>query len=236
LPARKPPARPERRLERPAKAAVGFYPFLTDIPGPEHLRAFEHLFNPGEFGTPFPLPATAVDDPTFSAEGEWKDRRHVCPWNGRAWLMTTSHVIQALAATAQRFNDPALQAQAADLLRRYVRGLFLDGDLARPTSYEYYNPFTGAAPFFRGTDDYMHSWIADLLVQFVAGLQPGDDGRVVVHPLPFDLDSFALEGALVQGHRLDILFDRERGLAVRVDGREAARRQDIGRLELALDR
>ncbi len=218
----------------PSKAAVGFYPFLSDIPGREHLRAFDHLFNPDEFWTPCPLPATSLDDPTFNAEGEWKDRRHNCPWNGRAWLMTTSHVAQALAHTAQRFDEPRLAAQAAELLRRWVHSLYLDGDLARPTSYEYYNPFTGAAPFFRGTDDYMHSWISDLLVQFVAGLQPSVDGRLVIHPLPFGLDSFSLENARVQGHDVSITWRVGEGLSVRVDGTEVARQAALERLELIL--
>jgi hypothetical protein len=218
----------------PSRAAVGFYPFLTDLPGPEHLRAFDHLLDPAVFGTPVPLPATALDDPSFSAEGEWKDRRTNCPWNGRAWLMTTSHALHALAHTAQRFPAEArLAPAAADLLRRWVRALYLDGDLARPTSYEYYNPLTGAAPFFRGTDDYMHSWIADLLIQFVAGLQP-EDGRLVVQPLPFDLDTFRLEDARVQGRRVDVDWQRGQGLVVRVDGHEAARRDDLGRLEITL--
>jgi hypothetical protein len=218
----------------PSKAAVGFYPFLSDIPQAEHLRAFDHLFNPEEFWTPFPLPATAVDDPGFSAEGEWKQRRSNCPWNGRAWLMSTAHVAQALAHTAQRFERPDLAARAAELIARWVRGLFLDGDLSRPTSYEYYHPFTGAAPFFRGTDDYLHSWIGDLLIQFVAGLQPAAaEPRLVGHPLPFDLEHFSLTGARVRGRVVDIIWRRGEGLRVQVDGREAARRADLGRLEIA---
>ncbi len=225
---------PRSGARSPAKAAVGFYPFLTDLADPEHLRAFEHLFSPAEFWTACPVPATALDDPTFSAEGEWKGRRHVCPWNGRAWLMTTAHVAQALAHTAQRFGRPELEQRAAELIRRWVRCLFLDGALARPTSYEYYNPLTGAAPFFRGTDDYMHSWIADLLIQFVAGLQPGDGGHVVIHPLPFDLDWFTLDDARVQGRSLTIAWSRAEGLSVRIDGQAAARRPALERIELKL--
>jgi hypothetical protein len=225
-----------------AKAAVGFYPFLTDIPGPEHLRALDHLFNPAEFWTGCPLPATSLDDPGFSAEGEWKGRRSICPWNGRTWPMATSHVAQALAQTAQRLAlaeataalGQSLAARAADLISRWVRCLYLDGDLARPTSFEYYHPLTGAAPYFRATDDYLHSWIADLLIQFVAGLQPDDDGRLVVDPLTFGLEHFSLEPVRVQGHRVGVAWQSGQGLTVRVNGREAAWRADLGRLELTL--
>src|SRR2546422_4038096 len=99
---------PERKLffdvdprsgERsPYKAAVGFYPFLCDIATEEHLPAItEHLLNPAEFWTPYPIPASSLDDPSFSAEAEWKGRRMSCPWNGRVWPMTNSHVCEALA-------------------------------------------------------------------------------------------------------------------------------------------
>ncbi len=226
---------PQTGRRSSSKAAVGFYPFLTDIPGPEHLRTLDHLFNPEEFWTPCPVPSTALDDPSASADGEWKDRRMGCPWNGPAWLMTTAHVAQALAHTAQRFQRPDLQRRAADLIARWVRCLYIDGDLARPTSYEYYHPLTGAAPFFRGTDDYMHSWIADLLIQYVAGLQPSTETpTLVVHPLPFDLEHFSLEGARVQGRRVDVHWRQGKGLVVWVDGREAERRPDLGRLEVSL--
>ena len=216
----------------PSKAAIGFYPFLTDIVGPEHLPALDHLWNPATFGTPCPVPATALDDPTCSVEGEWKDRRMGCPWNGRAWLMTTSHVLQALAHTAQRFVRTDLAARAGELLARWVRCLYIDGDLARPTSYEYYHPLTAAVPFFRGTDDYMHSWISDLLIQYVAGVQPGEGGHVVINPLPMGLASFSVDEVRVGGRRISVTWREGQGLVVKVDGAEAARRAELGRLEL----
>ncbi|MYI06677.1 MAG: hypothetical protein F4059_05005, partial [Gemmatimonadetes bacterium] len=79
------------------KAAVGFYPLLTGLVDGERLEAMlDHLEDPRTFGTPFPLPSSSVDDPRFSAEGIWRGKRRNCPWNGRVWLMTTSHVIEGL--------------------------------------------------------------------------------------------------------------------------------------------
>ena len=39
-----------------------------------------------------------------NANAEWKGKRHVCPWNGRVWPMTNSHVMEALGrwATPER--------------------------------------------------------------------------------------------------------------------------------------
>jgi hypothetical protein len=200
-----------------AKTAIGFYPFMTGLAGPEHLGAInKHLFNPEEFWTKYPVPSTSVDDPTFSGDGEWKEQRLVCPWNGRTWLMTNSHVAEALCQAAQEL-DPALQPRAVEFLNRYIRMPFLDGDVERPSSYEYYNPFTGQAPFFRGTEDYMHSWIVDLIIKYVAGVQPGEDGRVQIRPLPFELDYFTLDRVKIAGQNLKVTWRKDEKAA-----REAA--------------
>lgn len=217
-----------------ALTAAGFYPFMSDLATTEHLRAIrDHLLNPAEFWTDYPVPSTALTDPYASAEGEWKDVRTNCPWNGRSWLMTNSHVCEALAHAAQTL-DESLRSQAAELIRRCIRETFINGDVNRPSSYEYYNPLNGKAPFFRGTDDYMHSWVVDLIVQYVVGLQPGDDDLIVVDPLPFGLKRFALVDARIKGHRVDVQWRDGEGLQVKVDGVEVAQRDDLGRLELRI--
>jgi hypothetical protein len=240
-----------------AKSAIGFYPFMSDLATTEHLGAFsKHLFNSDEFWTPYPVPSTSKSDSTFSAEGEWNGERLVCPWNGRTWLMTNSHVSEALCRASLEL-DPSLQPKAADLVRRFIKMLYLDGNLERPSSYEYYNPFTGQAPYFRGTDDYMHSWIVDLIVKYVAGVQPQDGGQVLIRPLPFDLDYFTLDKLKIANHWLKVTWRKNQnpvpkwssstdsagaaepdtapqGLAVFVDGQLVAQRQDLGQLGVKL--
>jgi hypothetical protein len=202
------------------KHADCFYPFVTDLIGQEHLGAIHrHLLNPDEFWTPYPVPSTSVDDPLFSAEPNWKGVRHSCPWNGRMWPMTSSHVAEALAETALRV-DSSLKTVAAELIRRYIRTLFYEGDPKRPNCFEHYNPFTGKPSQFRGIDDYQHSWIVDLIVQYVAGVQPQPDGILRVEPLPFDLDWFRIEGVPYRGHTVDVSWDaRKQLLKVDVDGK-----------------
>jgi len=193
----------------PAKTPLGFYPFMTGLAGREQLGAFtKHLFNEKEFWTKYPVPTTSLDDPTFSADGEWKNQRLVCPWNGRSWLMTNSHVAEALCQAALEL-DPALKPKAVEFMNRFIKMLFLDGDLERPSSYEYYNPFTGQAPFFRGTEDYMHSWIVDLIIKYVVGVQPGENNQIVIRPLPFELDYFTLDRLKIAGHNLKITWRKD---------------------------
>ncbi|MHB8621529.1 MAG: MGH1-like glycoside hydrolase domain-containing protein [Chloroflexota bacterium] len=221
---------PETGQRTGVKAATGFYPFMTDIARVEHLAALRsHLLDPGQFWTPFPVPSTSVDDPYFSPAGLWKGKRQSCPWNGRAWPMATSHVCRALARAGQAL-DRSLQGSAADLIQRFVRTLFHDGDAARPNSYEHYNPFTGQPSAYRGIDDYQHAAVLDLLVRYLVGLQPEVDGTVTVDPLPFDLPSFALDNVLVRSHALSISWHTARGFRVLADGREihhSAARQPV---------
>ena len=202
-----------RRTE--VAAAVCFYPYFTDLAGEEHVEGLErNLLNPMRFWTQYPVPSSALDDPLFSAVAEWKGKRHVCPWNGRVWPMTNSHVIEALGRWASR-DRPALRSAAAHLLQRFVHMMFHDGELARPNCYEHYNPHTGAASVYRGIDDYQHSWVADLIIRYCAGLHVTRE-EIVVDPLPLDVESFELRGVKVDGRDVSVRLDSDY-LTVTVD-------------------
>ncbi|MBN2007781.1 hypothetical protein JW960_00380 [candidate division KSB1 bacterium] len=231
---------PKTGKQSTVKAAVCFYPFLTDIVRKEHLAVInDHLLNPNEFWSTYPIPTLSFDDPLANAFGEWNDKRLNCPWNGRSWLMTTSHACDALARVALTM-EPALKSKAADMLKNYISMLFLDGDLERPSSYEYYNSMNGRAPYFRGTDDYMHSWIVDLIIRYVAGLQPGDGNRIIVQPLPMGLTAFTLDNAIVKGRVIKIVWETTstdpavNGLFVYVDGKLASKSAQLTRVEIKL--
>ncbi len=226
---------PRSLAQSPYKAAVGFYPFLTDVADNSHLSAWAHLNDPATFGTPFPLPASSQDDPCFSAQGDWKGKRMNCPWNGRAWPMATAHVAEALARAA-RTLDPTLRPKAADFIRRFVKMLFFEGDPKRPNCFEHYNPLTGTPSLYRGVDDYQHSWVVDLLLQNVAGVQiaPGAGGAFVIDPLPFGLERFRAENIALRGHRIDVSWSRAEGFVVAVDGRERVQKPDLQRVEISL--
>ena len=67
--------------------------------------------------------------------------------------------------------------------------MFFDGDPARPNCFEHYHPYSGLPSLYRGVDDYMHSWVNDLIIRYVCGVRPEGD-RIVVDPFPFGLRSF----------------------------------------------
>jgi len=204
------------------KAAVCFYPYATDIVAAEHLPGFaQNLFDARSFWTPFPVPSSSLLDPLFDADAAWKGKRHNCPWNGRVWPMTNSHVAEAIAAVALS-QVPALRAHLAEFVTKFVRMLFWNGDASRPNAFEHYHPVTGRPSVYRGIDDYQHSWVNDLIVQYVVGLRPAGDGRFVVDPMPCAIDGLEARGLPMQGASVDVRRDGER-LAVSVDGRDAGR-------------
>lgn len=221
------------------KAAVGFYPFLTDLCTTEHLVALRrHLLNPQEFWLPCGPPATSADDDQYSSHAEWKGKRMSCPWNGRMWPMTSSHVCEALARAALTLDD-SLRPQAATLIERFINTMFYGQDPLRPNCFEHYNPVTGEPSAYRGVDDYQHSWVADLIIKYVAGLQPRFDDLLVVDPLDFNLQEFELLNVLYRGRKVDIIYgpvqpDRPPLLRVKVDGELKAEREGLGRVEIAL--
>ena len=198
------------------KAAVGFYPLLTGRLDGSRLDALlDHLEDPATFGTRFPLPSSSADDPRFSAKGIWRGKRRNCPWNGRVWPMTTSHVIEGLLR-CWRAGSVRAGERAAVMLHRFVRMMFTDGDPSRPNCFEHYNPHSGRACEFRGIDDYQHSWVLDLLARGFAGLHV-DAAGVEVWPLPNGPARVSLAPVAARGRTVAVDVAPER-VRVTVDG------------------
>jgi len=211
------------RTARPTsvKAAVCFYPYGTDLADARHVAGLErHLFEPAEFWTAYPVPSSSVDDPAFNPDAEWKGKRHNCPWNGRVWPMTNSHIIDALARVV-RLHQGAWAGKLGHLIRQFSRMMTFDGDPARPNCFEHYHPHTGRPSVYRGIDDYLHSWVNDLIVSHVMGVLPdGPGGGLTVWPVPLGVSRAVLEGVRVAGRGVAVAIDGSR-FRVKVDGRAA---------------
>ncbi len=61
------------------------------------------------------MPSSSRKDPLYDPDARWKGKRHNCPWNGRVWPMTNSHIAEAIGRVALE-HVPALRAQYADRL------------------------------------------------------------------------------------------------------------------------
>jgi hypothetical protein len=203
------------------KAAVCFYPYLTDLVNASHLEGLErHLFNRAEFWTPFPAPSSSADDPLFDPNAEWKGKRHVCPWNGRVWPMTNSHLIDALARVVRTYR-PDWARHLVIFLRQFIRMMSFDGDVNRPNCFEHYHPMSGKGSLYRGIDDYQHSWVNDLLVRHVGGILPRGEQGVVIDPLPFGVNA-SFTGVPVAGQAVEVSVTAS-NYVVRIHGKRAGR-------------
>lgn len=186
------------------KAATCFYPYMTGIVDARHTAGLRsHLLNAKEFWTPRPVPSSSLDDPYFSSEAEWKGKRMNCPWNGRVWPMTNSHIAEALAETARRTGDAGLRREAGEFIVKFVRMLFQGGDASLPNSFEHYHPFSGEPSRYRGVDDYQHSWVNDLILRHVAGIRV-EASSIELSPLPCGVRTLNLDELIVAGKRIRV--------------------------------
>jgi len=117
--------------------------------------------------------------------------------------MTNSHIAEALACSAARFNDNHLKKKTAEFINKFIQMMFFDGDSSRPNCFEHYNPLTGQPSIYRGIDDYQHSWVVDLIIKYVCGVRPDEHG-VTVDPFPFGLKHVLVEDIIVRGRKLKV--------------------------------
>ena len=200
----------------PISMASGFYPYLTDIVSADHVAGLERvLLDPRKFWTPFPVPSRAIDEPSFSGSAEIAFQDVNGDDTGRVRPFINSHVVQSLACASRLL--PRLRPRATELLRRFVHMLFHDGDLQRPNCYEHYNPYTGHASVHRGIDDHQHSWVNDLIIQYLAGIRPHADG-ITVDPFPAGLEFLHIANVRARGRTLAVSIEAD-DVAVIVDGR-----------------
>lgn len=189
--------------------AEHFAPWLTDVADERHIASIESLLLDTEkFWTPFPVPSFVVRDPAASADTENTSAR------GRVDPAIDCLLVEALARAGR--YQPSLLAAAAHLLRRFVHMMFHEGDLRRPNAYEHYNPFTGHASVYRGSDDGSRGSVADLIVGYVAGVRPQANG-ILIDPLPLGLEQVEFGPAALRGHELHVRIDGGRVMAT-LDG------------------
>jgi hypothetical protein len=198
------------------KAATCFYPYFTDIVNEKHLNGLKnHLLNAKEFWTPYPVTSTSVDDDCFNAYAEWKGKRHSCPWNGRVWPMTNSHIVEGLGISARRFKDPVLEEKTVEMLEKFVKMMFYNFDPERPNCFEHYNPYSGKECMYRGIDDYQHSWVNDLIFKYIVGIDIKED-KVFIDPFLSSLKDYRCK-VFIRGHELEIIYQEGEEYLIKVD-------------------
>ncbi len=216
---------------------LGYVPWQFDLPDPGYEGAWRFLMDPDYFWAPFGPTGVEQGDPQFFVSPR------CCVWSGNAWPYATAQTLTALANLLNDYDQGVVdRADYWKLLQTYSMSQRRDG---RPYVAEAANPFTGSWDghnTFYHSEHYLHSGFVDQVVTGLIGIRPRADDTLQVNPLaPEEWDYFALEGVAYHGHDLTILWDRDgtrydrgAGLAVLLDGREVARRRELGEMRVAI--
>lgn len=220
------PTADEKALE--AKVIVGFWPYLFgEMQDKEKLALFDHLINPKEFWTRFPVATASQDCPAFDPQGFWKVGPNASQekpffyedsWNGPTWIFSEALAIETLGQAARMSRSPLLKTKLNELMRAYTRLQFVNGDLSLPCTVEHYNSRTGEP--IRFLADYFHSFYNDLVIRYFAGIVPRADALIEIDPLIEGVAEFAIENVHYRNHRVSVIISARRGYRVSVDGQK----------------
>lgn len=181
---------------RAQMSPAGFMPLMAGIVSDERAaRLAEHLRDPKQFATAFPIPTVSANDPDYNTN-TWG-------WNGPSWIPSNWLVMESLAR-AGMIDDSNRTMRAMTMMMSKPDGW--------PNAYEQYNSKTGM-PF--GVADY--SWsgaINDYLTTWVAGVHPNaEEQSVVISPhflegwTSLGVENLRVRGNLF-GYRMEISNNR----------------------------
>lgn len=198
---------------------VGFYPWWAEITGPEHLDGLIAALGPEEFDTPNPFPSVSPRCEVFQPGGSWKGQffkgRNGCMWDGPTWPYTNSVVLDAIGKVS-RGNGHAQDALFSHFFWKYALLHFQQRDGVTPYLVEHYDSISGEP--ISDEVDYNHSYLIDLIIRHVAGLEIAEDGTISADPLNIGLEHFTLSKARVGGREVTVQFDRVSGVRLSVEG------------------
>jgi len=234
---------------------VGYLPWMVDLPPDEarYAAAWAHLLSPASLAGKAGMRTVEADYPNYMRQYRYLGRAPECQWNGPVWPYQTTQVLIGMANLLDHYHQqgPVTRGDYMRLLRQYTQLHYQGiGKDRRLDLEEDYHPETGRP--IVGLDrshHYFHSGYVDLILTGLVGLRPRADDVLEVNPLLPDADDpqalgwFRVENIPYHGHLVAIRWDQDgthygrgRGLVVEVDGREAARRDTLGRLTMDLPR
>lgn len=230
---------------------VGYLPWMFDIVPDEakYAAAWAHLIDPASLAGKAGMRTVEANYEYYMRQYRYLGKDPECQWNGPIWPYQTTQVLHAIANLLDHRTHigPVTRSTYIRLLRQYA-ALHYQG--SRLDLEEDYHPETGQP--IVGLDrshHYFHSGFNDLILTGLVGIRPRADDVLEVNPLlpdapdPQALGWFRVQGVPYHGHRIAVTWDadgshyrRGKGLAIEVDGREVARRDRLGRIEIPLPR
>lgn len=228
---------------------VGYVPWAFDLPDddPRYAAAWRHLLDPDRLAGPAGLRTVEPSYPHYMRQFRYEGTAPECQWNGPVWPFQTTQVLAGMINLLDHYKQSTVtRNDFLRLLRQYAR-LHYQGD--RLDLEEDYDPATGKPIVgLARSHHYFHSGFIDLMMTGLVGIRPRADDMLEVNPLipasgTDGLSWFRAEGIPYHGRTLSVTWDadgrhygRGAGLRVEADGKEVARRADLGRIVVPLAR
>lgn len=234
---------------------VGYLPWMFDLVPDEakYSKAWNHLLDPQSLAGKAGMRTVEKNYEYYMRQYRYLGDARECQWNGPIWPYQTTQVLTGMANLLDHYDErgPVTRSDWMRELRLYTQMHYQGrGADERLDLEEDYDPETGKP--IVGLDrshHYFHSGYNDLILSGLVGIRPRADDVLEVNPLlpgagdPQALAWFRAERVPYHGHEVSVTWDvdgahygRGKGLAIEVDGREVARRADLGRLEVAVTR
>ena len=226
----------------------GYAPWYFGAPVEGHAADWVQLADPKGFAARYGLTFPERRAPGFALAY----KGHECQWNGPSWPFSTTVALTAYMNDLHATKDARVRAASnfPFLVWQYAeqhRCLMADRTM-RPWIDENLNPdrrdwiartviVKQNMRFARERGkDYNHSAFCDLVISGLVGIQPNGTKGFTVDPLcPETWDYFILDHLRYRGHEVSVRWHRNHGgLTVKIDGREVARRDTLGRLDVSL--
>jgi hypothetical protein len=230
---------------------VGYLPWMFDLVPDEakYSQAWAHLLDPQSLAGKAGMRTVEKNYEYYMRQYRYLGTARECQWNGPIWPYQTTQVLTGMANLLDHYDQrgPVTRSEWMRELRLYTQMHFQNGKLDLEEDYD---PETGKP--IVGLDrshHYFHSGYLDLILSGLVGIRPRADDVLEVNPLlpavgdPQALAWFRVERVPYHGHEVSVTWDadgthygRGRGLAIEVDGREVARKAQLGRIEVPVGR
>lgn len=210
-------------MEHNVREEIGFIPWCFHIPDKGYEKAWLQVVDKEGFLAPYG-PTTAEQR---HLRFQFEHQEHECLWNGPSWPFATSQTLTAMANVLKDYPQTYITKEDFyELFKRYSASHYRTLETGERINWldENLDPYTGEwisrkileewgwrkekGGYERGKD-YNHSTYCDLLINKLFGLEPAENGRLIIRPLiPDDWDYCLLDKVSCQGKEISVMFDR----------------------------
>ncbi len=244
----------------PHRELHGYTPWYFNLAPREYAEAWKQVLDERGFKAPFGLTSLERRSPLFQLNYVG----HECQWNGPVWPLSTSITLSGMANFLRSGAQDVLSkndfydafstfAKAHHLVREDGKRVFWIDENIHPFTGDWISRTVikkwlkdgavGGASIPERGKDYNHSFFAELVIRDIVGVMPDGSRKVAIDPLAPDAwKFFAIDGVRILNRSISVLWDadgsrynRGRGFAVFVDGREVARADKPRKLEISLE-